>query len=113
MSHEVRSIEDLDKAIRRQEEAAGKHFAVVVCPECNGKNGGMVHLNTTSGGRWEHRRCTFCVGMGEVSSLRAERYRLGQAMAADRKARKVSLREEAARLGMTPQELSRREHGRD
>jgi transcriptional regulator with XRE-family HTH domain len=38
---------------------------------------------------------------------------VGDAMRADRIARGLTIRQEAERLGITPQELSRREQGRD
>lgn len=88
-------------------------YAMVKCPDCNGKKRGIVHLNTVSGGRFEVRDCTFCEGTGFVRGHKAEKWREGEALRHDRKLRGLTLRQEAARLGISPSELSRREWGRD
>ena len=90
-----------------------EQYAMVKCPDCNGRKRGIVHLNTASGSRWEERDCTFCEGVGHVRAHKAEKWREGELLRADRKARNMTLRQEAQRLGISPQELSRREWGRD
>jgi ribosome-binding protein aMBF1 (putative translation factor) len=56
--------------------------------------------------------CTRCGATGQVTAAEAERVAEGQRRAADRKARGLSLRDEAARLGITPIELADIEHAR-
>lgn len=89
-----------------------ENYGLVLCPECNGRKVGMVHLNTTSGGRWENRKCDFCDGLGHVRQHELDRWRECEAVRLDRKARGMTLRAEAARLGISPIEQSRREHAR-
>jgi DnaJ-class molecular chaperone len=86
--------------------------AIVTCPDCQGRKGGAVHLNTTAGGRWEYQKCPLCAGFGTVHPSLAEKYREGEQLREDRKARGMTLRQEAARLGITAKELSDREGGR-
>jgi hypothetical protein len=90
-----------------------EQYAMVRCPECGGRKRGIVHLNTTTGGRWEKRDCLFCAGAGAVRAHKAERWAEGERMREDRKSRLVTLRDEAKRLGISPSELSRREWGRN
>lgn len=85
---------------------------LVICPECNGRKQSMAHLNTTSGGRWQMTNCLFCDGLGHVRQGQLDKWREGERMREDRKRRMVTLRAEAARLGVSPTELSDREWGR-
>ena len=87
-------------------------YGLVICPECDGRKRSMAHLNTTSGHRWECVSCLSCDGMGHVRQGELDKWRDGERMRVDRKARKVTLREEAARLGISAKELSDREWGR-
>ena len=67
------------------------------------------------GGRFSEVRettCDRCGGSGTISPARATAMNAGEAMRRDRVQRGVSQRQEAERLGITPQELSRREQGR-
>jgi hypothetical protein len=89
-----------------------EQHGLVLCPECNGRKMGVVHLNTTNGGRWENRKCDFCDGFGHVRRHQLDKWRECEAMRIDRKARGMTLRAEAARLGISPSELSDREWGR-
>jgi hypothetical protein len=89
-----------------------EQHGLVLCPECNGRKSGLVHLKTTSGGRWENRKCEFCDGLGHVRQHQLDKWRECEAMRDDRKARGMTLRAEAARLGISPSELSDREWGR-
>lgn len=87
---------------------------LVVCPQCEGENRTtIVHLNTSTGGRWERRPCSLCVGMGVVPASTAEKQIEAKRIRDDRKSRLVTLREEAARLGITPKQQSDREWGRE
>ena len=88
-------------------------FDETKCPECEGRKGASVFVDRQGGGRLEFMRCTYCVGLGTVSKIREAKYRLGEEMRKDRIARGMSLRQEAARLGIKPRELSNREWGRD
>jgi hypothetical protein len=89
--------------------------APVICPACNGQEPqGIVHVNRGSEPHtWEKPpACHLCSGLKMVSIYVAASYNLGRQMRDDRVARGISLREEAARLGITPRQLSNREIGR-
>lgn len=90
---------------------------MAVCPDCAGAKRVFRFLD----GRREdgtafhssgYADCSRCAGTGEVSQEDADRYAAGQVLRRDRLHRMVSLREEAARLGITPSELSKRERGK-
>lgn len=81
----------------------------ILCPECRGKKQHWTHLNH-GGFRWTP--CRFCDGIGTVNLAKCTAWEDGRKMAADRKSRLLTLREEAARLGITAKELSDREWGR-
>jgi hypothetical protein len=87
---------------------------MTTCPICNGHKTCFVHLNygNSRPHEWKRVPCDFCGGEGEVSDELMARYTEGQRMREDRLARRASLREEAKRFGITPQELNAREHGR-
>ena len=82
------------------------------CPWCEGRKKETVHLSTSSGGRWEHRDCSTCSGHGFIFREHAERIEAGNLRREDRKARLMTLRQEAERLGISPTELSKIENGR-
>jgi hypothetical protein len=92
----------------------------VTCPDCAGRGHHTVHqygvFDGRTGGRWIEEECLLCAGFGTVAAslaaLRTARLAEGERLQADRKARGLSLRDEARRLGITPMELSDREHGR-
>ena len=81
----------------------------ILCPECDGKKQRWCHLNP---GGWRWVKCLFCDGLGTVNLATCTAWEDGRKMAADRKARGLTLREEASRLGIPPSELSDREWGR-
>lgn len=83
------------------------------CPSCDGSKRETVHLRTSTGGRWENRPCSTCDGTGQVSHEHAERIKKGRQIREDRKSRLMTLRAEAARLGISPTELSKIESGRE
>lgn len=87
--------------------------ATPTCPHCQGRQRCVVHLNTTTGGRWEIRDCSTCDGTGLISREHADRIIEGERRREDRKARLMTLRQEAEYLGISPQELSRIENGRE
>jgi hypothetical protein len=93
----------------------------VPCPDCGGLGYTTTHVygEHPAGGRfgeWRREDCPICAGHGTVArslaDLRLAIIAEGERRRADRKARGLSLREEAARLKMTPQALSDIENGR-
>lgn len=60
----------------------------------------------------EKIHCFTCHGAGEISEEHVRLIEEGERLRADRIARGLSLREEAARLGCPPRELSDREQGK-
>jgi hypothetical protein len=90
------------------------------CPHCQGEGSGVAvfcgRQGGADGGSFCHTRrltCSTCEGRCEISEEHAERIAAGRRLREDRVARRMSQREEAERLGITPQELSRREQGRE
>lgn len=85
----------------------------VVCPRCKGKGHKVVHLcyGPSKGGERKSVACELCDGISCVSPEINERFEIGQRHWTDRRARKVSVADEAARLGITESELYRREWG--
>lgn len=84
----------------------------VECPRCEGRKGGQALVNRGGDCTLEWVDCHTCGGDGEVSEEQARAIEAGEAMRHDRVERRVSLREEATRLGITPRELSDIEFGR-
>lgn len=90
----------------------------MTCPTCNGKGDSWALV---SGIREDGRRfceqrtlpCYTCNGTGAITPEHAARIAEGERMRKDRIARCMSLREEAARLGISPVTLSHREQGRE
>lgn len=88
------------------------------CPACRGRGQVQLHVfgHRADGSHFSGPRisaCTLCRGSGAITTERAALVAEGERRREDRKARRLSLREEAARLGITPQELSRIENGRE
>ena len=85
---------------------------MITCPTCNGAKRNAALL--CGGGRCTQAvlDCRTCGGTGEVTEEHAARIAEGERLRHDRIARRVSLREEAKRLGISPVELSHREQGR-
>lgn len=82
----------------------------MTCPDCGGKK--FRTGFACPGMRPYKRPCPMCGATGEVSDVVADWIRRGQEMRADRIARDMSIREEAARLGIGPAALSDMEMGR-
>ena len=86
------------------------------CPDCDGNGGSQGFVTRTTGCRLEFIQCRTCAGTGEIAADEAaameERRIAGRALRAERMARDESLGEAAARLGISPMELSAKEHGR-
>lgn len=86
------------------------------CPRCHGTGSSTVLACgiRSDGGRFSETRqlpCTTCRSSGRISEERAAAMNAGERLCEDRIRRGVSQREEAARLGITREELSRRELG--
>jgi DnaJ-class molecular chaperone len=85
------------------------------CPTCKGKRTNIAHINTgidSQRHRWSEIPCFTCNGAGNISDEHATRITKGAEMRQARVARKESLYEAAARMGMTAARLSAIEHGR-
>ena len=83
-----------------------------VCPICEGRKRALAHINRGSAPHsWEKMDCRACAGTGMISAETATAIANGRSMRERRIARDESLREAAKRLGVSPAELSRIEHG--
>lgn len=83
------------------------------CVDCRfGKVRALVNYGRGKGCKLEDIDCPICLGTGHVGSQRAEEINAARRLYEDRVGRGVSLSEEAKRLGISAQELSRREHAR-
>jgi hypothetical protein len=82
---------------------------MVLCPQCEGKG----YFHSYFGGDNRPMQCGFCYGEGKVAPIKAASWVSGQALQDDRMERGLSLRQEAARLRISPREISDREWGRD
>ncbi len=83
----------------------------ISCPECCGHK---IVLVTYFPGTPRHppMPCRVCGGSGQITLEHHNRIEAGEKMREDRIERGVSLRAEAARLGITPCNLSDLENGR-
>lgn len=91
---------------------------MTICPKCRGAKvlPSFVHYTPESGkqsGFDPDHPCSLCQGNGEITEEHAARIVEGDRLREDRVARKVSLRDEAKRLGIEPAKLSALENGRD
>jgi hypothetical protein len=84
----------------------------MTCPHCNGEKRGAGFVMRKSGCGIEAIECSTCGGSGAVTAERLAQVEAGQRLREDRIGRGASLRQEAARLGIEPVELSRRERGK-
>ncbi len=83
---------------------------LVDCPTCRGA--GEYEVRVCPGWRSRIVKCERCKGSRRVTRAEAERVAEGRRRYQDRVSRGVSLRDEAARLGLTPRELADIEHAR-
>ena len=85
------------------------------CPACAGY-GQAYRLVHVADGLDRNRTgivpCSTCNGSGRITAALARHLATAERHRQDRVDRKVSLRDEAAVLGITPRELGDREHGR-
>lgn len=83
--------------------------APYVCYRCDGEGEFRLWFGGQPG---TVQLCPDCDGLGVVPAEQWERWQAGRRLAADRKARHVTQRQEAARLGISVKALSDREWGR-
>ncbi|WP_026370025.1 helix-turn-helix domain-containing protein [Kallotenue papyrolyticum] len=84
----------------------------MICPHCRGKKVNIVFVDYSDGtGELAKRICPTCQGAGVVTEQQAAQIDAGRALQADRRARGLTLAQEAARLGISPAELSAAELG--
>jgi hypothetical protein len=88
----------------------------IPCPSCQGRKSSPCfddgYRDGTHFGAALELPCLTCQATGTITAEHAERLSEGRRRAEDRKQRGLSLRDEAKRLGISPQELSDIEHGR-
>jgi hypothetical protein len=88
--------------------------AAQVCPKCKGSKTNSIHRHYARGkGRsgWYTYPCRWCKGAGEVGPEVIARVAEGERLRDDRKARGEDAQTQAARLGITFDELISRECG--
>ena len=86
----------------------------IICPSCDGRKENFVFVNRgTQPHTQETWPCSTCKGIGSITAEHMARIEAGAVLRAERQSRDMSLREEAARLGIKPSELSARENGRE
>jgi hypothetical protein len=83
----------------------------MICPSCKGARESRGIACGPSGCAVRTFRCFTCHGSGEITEAHAARIEYGELMRHDRIRRRVTQREEAARLGCGVGEWSRIEHG--
>jgi hypothetical protein len=94
-------------------EAHGKTIESIPCPDCDGKGEQYCHVNRGGPGNgFGWFPCLTCKGRRVVPADYPERREAGRRMREDRLSRNMTLRDEAARLGISVVELSRLEQGR-
>lgn len=88
----------------------------VTCPNCLGKGYTFAHVRGIRDGKtfseFRDLVCSTCFGDKVITADHQARITKGERRREDRKARGLSLREEAKRLGISPVELSDIENGR-
>jgi uncharacterized Zn finger protein len=90
---------------------------MMTCPDCSG-TGYTVALVKYQGGCFDggcleaRLICRRCNESGSVTEQQHEAYKRGKAMREDRRRRRVSMHEEAERLGLSLKDYNDLEHGR-
>jgi hypothetical protein len=84
-----------------------------ICPGCNGRKETFVMACGPKGGFQGYRPCYRCKGTGEVTEGDLRRMELARKIRQDRVERRVVMREEAARLGVSIADYSNIENGRE
>lgn len=83
------------------------------CPDCGGAGSQNALVMRSGVCELESMACSVCKGAGRVDEAFMERRAEGQRIRSVRVGRGISLREAAEELGITPAELSAREHGQE
>lgn len=87
----------------------------MICPSCGGRKQVARFIDCTDKRQsgMSVSNCFTCRGTGEITDDHAARIEFGKVLRSDRIANGIGIRQEAARLGMTPQALSAIENGRE
>jgi ribosome-binding protein aMBF1 (putative translation factor) len=89
---------------------------MTTCPDCGGHGSShAIVCGTRQGQHFCDTRplnCGFCSGTGEVTEEQAKMKAEGMRLRDDRKARGLSGKQEAVRLGVSPVDWNHVEHGR-
>lgn len=84
---------------------------MIPCPRCNGKRETHGIMCGPGGCQTGAMKCFTCKGEGQITEEHAARIPIGKRMSKGRVARRVTVREEAARLGADFAEWSQIEQG--
>lgn len=85
---------------------------MIVCTACEGEGRVLAVLCAAGGGFWETSlSCPICRGEGELTGEQERRMEAGRRLRSLRLSRGLSQRQMAERMGVTVEELSRREVG--
>lgn len=86
---------------------------MITCLGCEGRKAGPAFVDYADGsGELKIVACHTCKGIGEITEEHAERMKVGAQLRRDRLNRRLTLNDEAKRLGITPTALSAVEFGR-
>jgi hypothetical protein len=81
------------------------------CPQCSGKGRNTGFISTSTGHFFGSIKCRFCEGTGTIAQALFERIQSAKVMQAERRQRRLTPREEAARLNVDFSEWLRIESG--
>ncbi len=84
----------------------------VPCTRCGGRGWFDAVVNRGGCCEFDSVDCDLCAGTGRISEVLAERIAAGRRRRDDRVARGLTVRQEAARLGITAVQLGQIERGR-
>ncbi len=82
------------------------------CPDCDGTGRTWAMVDWRGGGELREVPCFLCRGRGTFTASEMAQIEHGRKLRDDRKARGLTLRQEANRRGITMEELTDLEHGR-
>lgn len=90
--------------------------SVLICPQCEGRRQTMAFVDYAPPNQARSGPklipCSMCRGAGEITEEHAARIEAGKARKADRRARGLTLSQEARRLDISPKALCDIEQGR-
>lgn len=84
---------------------------MIICSHCKGRKSYPSFVTTRKGCSLQEIDCFTCKGVGSITEDHYDRIIKGETIRLDRIERKLSLRQEALRLGIKPIELARLERG--